>query len=236
MTHAKKPKRRPKKPRAPDTAPAEPSPRIVRRERRRQRSREEIAEAARRVLLRDGVAATTLDAIAREVGLTKAALYYYYPSKDALLFDIMFTTLEAHARRVHGAVEPTKTGREALRALIEHWVRSFTPRMDDFRLTYLHPQAVKPGTVQVTPEQLERIRPLNDLSFGGTAERLARDWKSGRGRARVEPRMMAFLASVAALGLLTMKGLVESFDDPLLYSDDQLVEALARIFEAAAAP
>ncbi|MCC6897803.1 MAG: helix-turn-helix transcriptional regulator [Polyangiaceae bacterium] len=40
-------------------------------------------DAARRVLLRNGLPATTLEAVAKEVGLTKAALNYYYPSKDA---------------------------------------------------------------------------------------------------------------------------------------------------------
>jgi hypothetical protein len=31
-----------------------------------------------------------------------------------------------------------------------------------------------------------------------------------------------------------MKGMVENLDDPLLYTDAQLVEGFARIFEAAA--
>jgi len=47
---------------------------------------------------------------------------------------------------------------------------------------------------------------------------------------------MAFLAYLAAIGMLTMKGMVESVGDPLLYSDDQLIEGFARVFEAAAAP
>lgn len=47
---------------------------------------------------------------------------------------------------------------------------------------------------------------------------------------------MAFLASLTSIGLLTMKGMIESLGDPLLYTDDQLIEGLARIFEAAAAP
>jgi hypothetical protein len=47
---------------------------------------------------------------------------------------------------------------------------------------------------------------------------------------------MVFLANVAAVGILTMKGMVESLRDPLLYSDEQLIEGLARIFEAAATP
>ena len=71
----------------------------------------------------------------------------------------------------------------------------------------------------------ERIRPLNDLLYRGAAR-----------RAEVEPRLTAFLAYLAAIGLLTLKGMVESLDDPLLYSDEQLVEGFARIFAAAAAP
>ena len=47
---------------------------------------------------------------------------------------------------------------------------------------------------------------------------------------------MAFLAYLAAIGLLTMKGVVESLEDPLVYSDDQLIKGFARVFEAAAAP
>lgn len=33
-----------------------------------------------------------------------------------------------------------------------------------------------------------------------------------------------------------MKGMVEAAGDPLLYSTQQLIDALARVFEAAAAP
>ena len=52
------------------------------------------------------------------------------------------------------------------------------------------------------------------------------------------PQAMGFdnFALGMALGVLTMKGLVESFDDPLRYSDDELIDALARVFEAAARP
>ena len=212
------------------------SPRIARRERRRARSREEIIDAARRVLLRSGVAATTLDAIAEEVGLTKAALYYYWASKDALLFEIMFATVSAQSQAIHDAVAGVNNGGAALRAIIGETVGMFAPRMDDFRLAFLHGQIAKPGTVRFDPQQFARLRPLNDLAYAGATKLLAEDWKRARGRARVEPRLMAFLAHVAAIGLLTFKGAVESVNDPLMYSDEQLVEALARIFEAAAAP
>jgi len=188
------------------------------------------------VLLEKGLAATTLDAVAKEVGLTKAALYYYYPSKDALFFEIIYTTLEAQARAVEQGVQASKGGGDALRAVVRETMRTFGTRLDDFRLTYLHGQVAAPGAVDVAQEQLARLRPLNELLYGAAARRLSEDWKGARGRARVEPRLMAFLAATSAIGLLTMKGLVESVDDPLLYTDEELVEGLARVFEAAAAP
>ncbi len=193
-------------------------------------------DAARRVVLRHGIAATTLDAVAREVGLTKAALYYYYPSKDALLFELGFGAIEAQSRAVHDAVARAGDGGDALRAIIRETVQTYASRLDDFRLMYLHAQVAGPGAVRVDREQLARIRPLNDLAFGGAAKLLAEEWKRKRGRAGVEPRLMAFLAHLAAIGLLTMKGMVENLDDPLLYSDEQLIEGFARIFEAAAKP
>jgi AcrR family transcriptional regulator len=232
-SRARSPARR-RKPSTPKTD--EVSPRIARRERRRERSREEIVDAARRVLLARGIAATTLDAVAEEVGLTKAALYYYYPSKDALLFEIVFGVIQAQSHAVHDAVAEAKDGGEALRAIIRETVRVFGSRMDDFRLTFMHGQVAGPGAVHIAAQQLERIRPFNDLTYAGAAKRIAEDAKRTRGRARVEPRLMAFLANVAAIGLLTMKGMVETAGDPLIYSDDELIEGLARIFEAAARP
>ena len=90
--------------------------------------------------------------------------------------------------------------------------------------------------VELAPDQFARLRPLNDMVFGRAAALLREEQKDKASRAGVDPRLMAFLANVSALGVLTMKGMVENVGDPLLYSDEQLVDALSRIFEAAAAP
>src|SRR5579864_4566776 len=109
---------------------AEVATRLARRERRRDWSRTEILDAARRVLFRSGVAATTLNAVAKEVGVSKTALYYYFPSKDALLFELVFGALETQAQAVHDAVEKTNDGGEALRAIVRETVNAFAPRLD----------------------------------------------------------------------------------------------------------
>jgi AcrR family transcriptional regulator len=209
--------------------------RLARRERRRDRSREEILQAARRVLLRDGISATTLDAVAREAGLSKTALYYYFPSKDALFFELVFGTLQAHAQVVHDAVEKAADGADALSAVIRESVRTYSSHLDDFRLAFLHGQIAGQGAVHFDEEQFARIRPLNELWFAGAERKLGRERRTRPGRVNVEPRLLAFLAYLAAIGLLTMKGMVESVDDPLIYSDEQLVEGFVRVFAAAAA-
>ena len=218
------------------TEAAEVTPRVARRERRRERSRDEIVEAAQRVLLQNGIAGTTLEAVAREVGLTKAAIYYYFRSKDALLFEMMYGALRRQSQAIHDAVLQTDSGGTAVGAIIRETVGAYATRMDDFRIVFLHSQIARPGSVNFDADQFARIRPLNDLAYAGATKLLVDDWKKKRGRANVEPRVMAFLAQVAVVGLLTVKGMVESVGDPLLYSDEQLVDALSRIFAAAAAP
>ncbi|HRX34887.1 MAG TPA: TetR/AcrR family transcriptional regulator [Aestuariivirga sp.] len=233
MTDLRKPAPKPAKRRRAAAKDDAASKRQARRTRRREQSREEILDAARRVLLRSGVAATTLEAVAKEVGVSKTALYYYFPSKDALLFELIFAVFEGSARTVHDRVERAATGPEALRALIRETVKTFAPRLDDFRLAFLYGQVASTGALHFDAEQFARIRPINDLWLAGAAEKVAQGQGNCSGRTKLDPRLIAFLAHVSAIGLLTMKGLVENFDDPLRYSDEQLIDGFARIFEAA---
>jgi len=208
--------------------------RTARRERRRDRSREEILAAARAVLLRSGVAAMTLDAVAREAGMSKTGLYYYFASKDALVFELVYAALEGQARAVEAAVESARGGAEALAAIVRGTVASYAPRLDDFRLAFMFGQVAGSGAMHWDAEQFSRLRPLNDLCLAGAAKRLREEREPTRSRARVEPRLLAFLAYLAAVGLLTVKGMVEQVEDPLLYSDEQLIEGFAKVFKAAA--
>src|ERR1700694_5396409 len=93
-------------------------------------SRDALHEAKREALLREAAAAfnrqgfhaTSLDDIARNLGVTKAALYHYFPNKNAVLqacFDkamaCAFKSLE-HARRVG------TTGRQKLRLTLSGYL------------------------------------------------------------------------------------------------------------------
>ena len=222
------------------TADKDPAPaastagRSARQQRRRDRSREEILEAARTVLLNKGLSGMTLEAVAREAGMSKTGLYYYFASKDALAFELVFAALEGHATAVSTAVAGSSAGGEALGAIVRETVNTFAPKMDDFRLAFLLGQVTTSGGVEISAEQFARIRPLNDLTLGGASTLLAKDREHGKSGAAVEPRLLAFLAYLSAIGLLTMKGMVEAQGDPLLYSDEQLIEGFAKVFAKAA--
>ena len=135
---------------------------------------------------------------------------------------------EAQAKAVEAAVEKAADGSEALRAIVRETIKTFAANLDDFRLAFLFGQVAGSGAVKLSAEQFARVRPLNDLLLKGATQKL-----EAVGALPAEPRLIAFLAFVSALGVLTMKGLVESMNDPLAYPDDQLVDGLASVFEAA---
>src|SRR6201997_413486 len=82
-----------------------------RRDRVRAATSQEIVQTARRLLVEQGVAAVSLRAIAREMGMTAPALYRYYESHEELLRHVVadiFTDLATHVKAaIHDAAAST---------------------------------------------------------------------------------------------------------------------------------
>lgn len=64
-----------------------------------QRKRTQVMEAATRLFMAQGYGATSMDAIAREAGVSKATLYAYFDGKDALFAAIVGDACERNADR-----------------------------------------------------------------------------------------------------------------------------------------
>ena len=62
--------------------------------RRRNVTRQKIVEVARRLFREEGYRGTTLDSVAAELGVTRAAIYHWVPSKETLLCEIHEEALE----------------------------------------------------------------------------------------------------------------------------------------------
>ncbi len=198
-------------------------------ERRHAGSRLDILEVARGVLAKLGPHRLTLEAVATELGISKQALYHYFPGKDALLFELVIDALVASAEAVQRACAAAPDGPAALDALIRTYVGYFLPRLDLHRLIAMQTAP----DFAVSRAQLERIRPVNDLLYGEAERKLAAE-QTGRRRDRKAPRRLAFTAHLAAMGFLTMRAIVELANDPLVHTDDEVVDELCRTFRAAA--
>ena len=209
-----------------------PTPPSRLQERRHAGSRREILEAARSVLARAGVPGLTQEAVARELGVTKQALYHYFPSKNALLFEVVLEEHAAAAEAVHTACAAAPDGPSAIEALIRAYVAHFAGRLDAFRLITLQVQFV--DAERMEPEIMARFRSPNDRTYGAAEEKLRAEWRGVRGVKRGDARRLVFTAHLAAMGLLTMKALVERFEDPLRHRDDELVAELCGVFRPAA--
>jgi|YelNatPaOPRAMG01_1025707.scaffolds.fasta_scaffold33594_3 AcrR family transcriptional regulator len=82
-------------------------------------SKDKILDAAEEIVLRDGVAHLTLDAVAQECQISKGGLLYHFPSKEALISGMinrLHRLYEAEVERLEGQ-DPNPVGRR-LRAMI----------------------------------------------------------------------------------------------------------------------
>lgn len=99
-----------------------------------QRRRDEVDEAARRVIVRKGLKATTLRDISREGGFTTGVLTHYFPDKEALIFGVFAGTSERWIARVRALFGAQKTAQDLLCAVVELIIPGTEEERSEWRL------------------------------------------------------------------------------------------------------
>jgi AcrR family transcriptional regulator len=94
-----------------------------------ERTRQQILETAQRLFTELGYDATSLQMIADEMGLTKAAVYYHFHAKS----DILHTAMQPGIQRLEVLLDEAAAIR-GRRARIEHLIGGFT----DFLVQHRH--------------------------------------------------------------------------------------------------
>jgi AcrR family transcriptional regulator len=85
--------------------------------------RADVRETAARLFRERGYSSATMDLLADEVGLNKGTLYHYYPSKSAILYELLSEQLDvtlALLARVPAGGSPADRLRELVRLQVEH--------------------------------------------------------------------------------------------------------------------
>ncbi|MCV0350693.1 MAG: TetR/AcrR family transcriptional regulator [Nitratireductor sp.] len=80
--------------------------------------RDAMLHGAARIFARDGYDRASMNQLATELGVSKALLYHYYTSKEALLFDIIETHLQELVEAVEEADQPHAAPQERLEGLV----------------------------------------------------------------------------------------------------------------------
>jgi len=88
---------------------------------RKQRTRTELLAAARRVFLRSGFHAATLDEIADEAGYTKGAVYSNFASKDDLFLAVLDEHFGGRVEAYDELVGSAERVEDAYRAVARYW-------------------------------------------------------------------------------------------------------------------
>ena len=136
-----------------------------------ERTRQQILETAQRLFAEQGYDATSLQMIADEMGLTKAAVYYHFPAK----VDIRHEILQPRIKRL-GTLLDEAAALRGRRARVEHLVNGFADFFVESRqypLTANDPAAKRE---KLDKEPLSIRRRTLALMFGDNptgAERLA---------------------------------------------------------------
>ena len=82
---------------------------------RRRNAREDIYNAALASFERQGVRRTLMEDVAREAGVSRPAIYYYFPDKDALVLEVIVRQV----REIHRQIRERIQVEDGLPAMIE---------------------------------------------------------------------------------------------------------------------
>lgn len=112
-----------------------------------------ILSSAAAVFADLGMDKASMAQIAAHSGVSKALLYHYYPSKDALIFDIIRTHLEELEMAVEAADRPDLPPGERLRELVR-------AVLDNYRHADNEHKVQLNGTSALTPDQLAELHAI----------------------------------------------------------------------------
>jgi len=110
---------------------------IERRLRKREARVELILGSALKVFAARGLQEATVDEIAEEAGLGKGTIYYYFPSKEAILRALVETTVDHHFNGIRERVQEASGPLDVAAGIIGGFVANYRKQPELFRLFYM---------------------------------------------------------------------------------------------------
>lgn len=135
-----------------------------------------ILSSAAAVFAEMGMEKASMALIASHSQVSKALLYHYYPSKDALIFDIVHTHLTELDEAIAAADRPDLAATDRLRLLVKAVLANYEGRDNEHKVQLN-------GTSALSPEQLTELQAIERRivrRFSSVIQEINPDLNSGR--------------------------------------------------------
>ena len=178
-----------------------------------------IVEAAIRVLARQGYAHSSLMDIANEVGMSKGAVHYHFPTKEALITQVLETACEAVAERTRKVWTNSDNPLIAIRSALHELWRVHAELSDDGKVVAdllaqcLHDEKLR-----------EPLAAYYRFASSQTEEHLRANAEALGLHSKVDLHFLPRIMHALLDGLL-----LQRIFDPETISDEQVINALETI-------
>jgi len=205
------------------------SPRV---KKKHERMRREILDTARTLLREEGPDAVTLGSVSSRLGMTKPALYHYFPAKEALTRSLIAALIDEEIANLEEAVRRVGPGENPVGAMIRAFHAHYRKDLNAFRFVYGQSQLYVRPELGIDVEMIRSdVTPRTRHLFDLLEARLADGVANANERKRL--RRLAFVAWMSTLGVLNMIAITAGMGDPLRYTDEELIDTLVSVYEAA---
>lgn len=186
-------------------------------------TRDRILVVARALVRKGGPAALTFDAVASRLGVSKQAVIYWFPNKEALGVAVVLPAIELEAQAGIAALEGMRDPHSARDAFIDAIARFHLADLERFRLMYLAPQmGGRLGTARANGAINRSIHPVTSRMYDRLSEALSQPDQDPQ-----VVRAEAVTLHFSILGVIMMHGLADSIGDPLRHDACSLIAALS---------
>jgi TetR/AcrR family transcriptional regulator len=172
--------------------------RLERKERRHESRRRAILDSAREILAREGIQNFSVNGVARAADVSKPAVYYYFESKEELIFELAVDAELEEACKIQEALRDEQHGMGVLEVMLKAYVAHYLSDLDRFRLRYVWPQVLGISSRLLEAESHRRSSEVDAL----VSKRLERERAQGRLRPGVDATQLTRLTRVLAHGLV----------------------------------
>jgi AcrR family transcriptional regulator len=172
--------------------------RLERKERRHENRRKTILDAARAILARQGIQNFSVNAVAAAADVSKPAVYYYFESKEELIYELALDAEVEESRALERALDADRGGVEALADLIKGYVEHYLRDIDQYRIRYVWPQVLGISWRLAEARGRRETRAVESI----VSARLGRDQSEGRVASNIDAQQLTPLARVIAHGIV----------------------------------